>query len=111
MSASAKGSLDAPGKCVAAKSGLNKSILDQGWHEFKWQLDYKSYWRGGHLVEVSPQYTSQTCSVCHHVAKENRLSQEKFACIQCHFETNADVNAAKNILAAGYAVLACGASA
>ncbi len=111
MSKSARGTRDMPGKNVAAKSGLNKSILDQGWYEFRRQLDYKSYWRGGVLVEVSPQYTSQTCSRCQHVDAENRQCQERFACTQCHFKANADINAANNILAAGHVALACGASA
>lgn len=111
MSKSASGTVEHPGKNVSAKSGLNKSILDQGWYEFRRQLDYKSTWRGGKVVEVSPQYTSQRCSTCQHIDAANRQSQEKFACIKCHKKINADVNAAKNILAAGHAVLACGASA
>ena len=111
MSKSAKGTIDEPGKNVRAKSGLNKSILDQGWYEFRRQLDYKSYWRGGRLVEVAPQYTSQKCSNCHYISADNRPNQKTFACTKCSFEDNADVNAAKNILAAGHAVMACGASA
>ena len=59
MSKSAKGNLEQPGKHVSAKSGLNKSILDQGWFEFKSQLDYKLNWLGGELVLVNPRYTSQ----------------------------------------------------
>ncbi|EES0438899.1 putative transposase DNA-binding domain protein, partial [Escherichia coli EC1738] len=41
-------------------------------------------------------------------AKENRLSQSKFRCQACGYTANADVNGARNILAAGHAVLACG---
>ena len=111
MSKSAKGDVDTPGKNVAAKSGLNKSILDQGWYEFKRQLQYKLDWSGGILVEVNPKNTSLRCSSCDHVSKENRLSQDKFQCKKCNHTENADINAAKNILAAGHAVLACGASA
>ncbi|RLD92674.1 MAG: hypothetical protein DRJ13_16285 [Bacteroidetes bacterium] len=51
---------------------MNKSILDQGWYQFKRQLDYKLSWRGGLLVEVNPRHTSQRCSCCGHTAKENR---------------------------------------
>ncbi|WP_206196926.1 hypothetical protein [Zooshikella ganghwensis] len=47
MSASAKGDSENPGKNVKAKSGLNKSILDQGWFEARRQLDYKQQWRNG----------------------------------------------------------------
>lgn len=50
----------------------------------------------------------QRCACCGHTAKENRLSQSKFECQACGYTANADVNGARNILAAGHAVLACG---
>lgn len=108
MSKSASGTMDAPGRSVKAKSGLNKAILDQGWFEFRRQLEYKLAWTGGQLIAVPPQYTSQRCSCCGTVAKENRQSQAKFACVSCGYTANADVNAAMNIKAAGHAVLARG---
>ena len=108
MSKSASGNLNKPGRHVKAKSGLNRSILDQGWFEFRRQIEYKQVWRGGDVLAVPPQYTSQRCSCCGTVSKENRQSQAKFACIACGYQANADVNAAMNILAAGHAVLACG---
>lgn len=108
MSKSAKGTLDNPGKNVNAKSGLNKSILDQGWYEFRRQIEYKLNWLGGKLILIKPQYTSQKCSVCGHVSKDNRKSQSKFLCVKCNHSQNADLNASLNILAAGHAVLACG---
>jgi len=83
-------------------------LLDQGFGEFKRQLEYKINWQGGILIKVNPQYTSQKCHVCGHIDKENRKSQSNFACIACHHKENADINAAKNILAAGHVVLACG---
>ena len=105
MSKSAKGSSDKNGRNVKAKSGLNKSILDQGWFEFRRQLEYKQAWRGGWVQAVPPQYTSQRCSCCGYVAKGNRASQSRFECLDCGHTENADVNAARNILAAGHAVL------
>ena len=108
MSKSAKGNADKAGKNVAAKSGLNKSILDQGWFEFRRQLEYKLNWNGGMLVAVSPQYTSQTCPACGHVAKENRQTQAKFECVDCGHTDNADVVGALNILARGHRVAAGG---
>ena len=105
MSKSAKGSIEKKGKNVKAKSGLNKSILDQGWSMLVGMLEYKQQWRGGLLVKVDPKYTSQTCSSCGHVAKENRLTQAKFECISCGFSENADINASRNILAVGHTVL------
>ena len=108
MSRSAKGSKEQPGRNVKAKSGLNRSILDQGWSEFRRQLEYKEGWLGGLVVAVPPQYTSQRCSCCGHVEAANRTSQEHFTCVACGFDANADFNAARNILAAGHAVIACG---
>ncbi|OHE18413.1 MAG: transposase, partial [Syntrophobacterales bacterium GWC2_56_13] len=52
MSKSAAGSSDSPGRNVRAKSGLNKSILDQGWFEFRRQLEYKQAWLGGEVLAV-----------------------------------------------------------
>lgn len=108
MSKSAKGSSEQHGKQVKQKSGLNRSILDQGWTEFRRQLEYKAAWNGGCVVAVPPQYTSQTCPCCGHVSKGNRLTQAKFECVECGFEENADVVGAINILARGHRVLACG---
>ena len=105
MSKSASGTLDAPGKMVAAKAGLNRSILDQGWHSFKSMLSYKLDHLGGELLLVDARYTSQKCSSCGHTEKDNRLSQAQFACVRCGHSENADINAAKNVLAAGHAVL------
>lgn len=104
MSASAAGSVEEPGRNVKQKAGLNKSILDAAWGDFRRQLEYKTQWRGGQVVRVNPAYTSQRCSSCGHTAKENRKAQEVFACVACGQTENADVNAAKNILAAGIAV-------
>lgn len=109
MSSTSSGTIDNHGKRVRSKASLNKSILDQGWYEFRRQLSYKLQWHGGKLIVVPPQYTSQMCSRCGYVDKNNRMTQEKFKCISCGFECNADYNAALNILAAGHAVAACGA--
>ena len=107
LSASAAGTIDAPGTHVRAKSGLNKAILDQGWFEFRRQLDYKTAWNGGHLVAVPPQNTSRTCPWCCHVSAHNRQTQAQFACVKCGFEENADLVGAINVLRAGHARLAC----
>ncbi|EFI8494511.1 IS200/IS605 family element transposase accessory protein TnpB [Escherichia coli] len=108
MSKSAAGTVSQPGRNVRAKSGLNRSILDQGWYEMRRQLEYKQLWRGGQVLAVPPAYTSQRYACCGHTAKENRLSQSQFRCQVCGYTANADVNGARNILAAGHAVLACG---
>ena len=111
MSASAAGTAEAPGKQVRQKAGLNRAILDQGWAEFRRQLEYKCAARGGAVVPVNPAYTSQTCHQCGHVSPDNRQTQSVFACVACGHAENADTNAAKNILAAGLAVWSCGTAA
>jgi len=105
MSKSSAGTADAPGSNVRAKSGLNKSILDQGWFEFRRQLKYKLAWNGGHLIVVPPQNTSRTCPCCGHVSADNRPTQARFACVACGYENHADVVGAINILSRGMQLL------
>jgi putative transposase len=107
MSRSAVGSVEQPGRNVRAKSGLNRSILDQGWAEFRRQLEYKVLWAGGLFLAVPPQNTSRTCPCCGHVSKDNRKSQAVFACVECGFAENAELVGAINVLRAGHARLAC----
>ena len=97
MTASAKGTAEAPGRNVRAKAGLNRSILASGWAGLASKLDYKA----AELIEVDPAYTSQTCHECGQVAKESRRSQSKFECVGCGHQGNADVNAALNVKARG----------
>lgn len=107
MSKSAAGTAEVPGRNARAKSGLNKAILDQGWFEFRRQLDYKLAWNGGTLIAVPSQNTSRTCPACGHVSKDNRPAQALFACVECGFEENADLVGAVNVLRAGHARFAC----
>ncbi|OUM01199.1 RNA-guided endonuclease InsQ/TnpB family protein [Variovorax sp. JS1663] len=106
MSASARGSADRPGRNVRQKAGLNRSILDAAWGEFRRQLEYKLAAVGGQLVDVNPAYTSRTCRICGHESADNRKTQSVFACVACGHTEHADINAARNILAAGHAVWA-----
>jgi putative transposase len=115
MTASAAGSLEKPGRNVAAKSGLNRAILEVGWGEAKRQLEYKCAWYGSRAVKVPPHYSSQECSQCGYTHLENRPTQALFRCGRCGYEANADHNAAQVVLkrglelvAAGHAVNACG---
>lgn len=118
MTASAKGTLEAPGRNVKAKAGLNRAVLNVGFGEIRRQLEYKCRWFGSELVAVNPAYTSQRCSRCGHTEAGNRLSQAAFCCLTCGHTENSDINAAKNILeavmglpAAGLAAEACGGKA
>ena len=65
-------------------------------------------WNGGVLLPVPPQNTSRTCPFCAHVSKDNRATQDRFACVDCGYENNADVVGAINILERGHRLLACG---
>ncbi|MEV8634536.1 transposase [Streptosporangium sp. NPDC051023] len=104
MTRSASGTLNAPGQRVAAKSGLNRSILDAGWGVFLAVLADKAESAGRTLITVNPAHTSRTCAQCGHAAKENRVSQAAFRCTACGHAAHADVNAAINILRAGLAL-------
>ena len=110
MSASAAGTKENPGKKVKQKSGLNQSILDQGWYGFFQMLSYKLEGKGGKLIKVDPRNTSRTCPQCGFVSAENRRTQASFACIACGYRANADMVGAINVLRAGRARLACGMS-
>ena len=101
MTRSAKGTIDKPGKNVKQKSGLNRSILSQGWYSFIQMLNYKCDWYGKTLIKVNPKHTSQICSKCGYKHKWNRKSQSEFVCGKCGMEMNADVNASRNILKRG----------
>ena len=102
MMRSVKGTVEAPGRNVAQKAGLNREISRSGWGKLVERLEDKA---PGRVERVNPAYTSQRCSACGHVARENRESQAVFLCTACGFACNADVNAARNI-AAGHAVKA-----
>ncbi|WP_232778604.1 RNA-guided endonuclease InsQ/TnpB family protein [Carbonactinospora thermoautotrophica] len=104
MTAFAKGTIEAPGRQVRQKAGLNRAILNKGWSRLVLALEHAGRYHGCSVVMVNPAYTSQTCSACGHCASENRESQAVFRCVACGQLDHADVNAAKNILAAGLAV-------
>jgi len=104
MTRSAKGTLDTPGTNVRQKSGLNRSVLANGWGLLVRRLEQKA---PGRVEQIYPAFTSQRCSDCGHVAAGSRESQSRFRCVACGHADNADVNAARNI-AAGHAVTARG---
>ena len=80
------------------KDGFDNAILrNWSYYELQNMVEYKADRIGIKVRYVNPAYTSQTCSRCGHVDKENRQTQEKFVCTKCGFELNADHNAAINI--------------
>ena len=80
------------------KDGFNNKIL-RNWSYYQLQqyIEYKAEREGIQVRYIDPSYTSQTCSRCGHIDKENRQTQEKFICTKCGFELNADHNASINI--------------
>jgi putative transposase len=98
MTKSAKGTVKNPGSKVKAKSGLNRSILNQSWSMFYGMLEYKLLLNGGKLIKVNPARTSQECPLCHYTHKDNRQTQENFICKSCGFSINADLVASVNVI-------------
>ncbi len=89
---------------------LARAISDCGWGEFRRQLEYKCQRYGRRLVVIDRWYpSSKTCSACGYLLTELSLSTRTWQCLSCGTQHDRDVNAAKNILAAGQAVAACGA--
>lgn len=88
---------------------LAKSIQDAAWGEFVRQLGYKAEWAGRTLVAIDRFYPStKRCGGCGHVVSKMPLDVRSWTCPECGAEHDRDVNAAKNVRAAGLAVLACG---
>lgn len=88
---------------------LSKAIADAGWGEFVRQLKYKAEWAGRSLVTIDQWFpSSKRCSDCGHTLTSLPLSVRKWDCPECGAHHDRDQNAAKNIKAAGLAVLALG---
>jgi IS605 OrfB family transposase len=97
MTRSARGTLEAPGRNVRQKAGLNRAILDKGWGLVTEQLRYKCCQHGSVLIEVPARNTSLECAVCGHVSPNNRPVRAVFVCERCGHADHADRNAAVNI--------------
>ncbi|HBE9444494.1 TPA: transposase, partial [Clostridioides difficile] len=80
------------------KDGFDNIIL-RNWSYFDLQrmIEYKAKREGITVRYVNPSFTSQKCSKCGEIDKENRQTQADFKCTNCGFELNADHNAAINI--------------
>ena len=114
MTQSAKGTIEEPGKNVAAKATLNRLILENAWGQLTHFIEYKCEREGSQFIKVAPQYTSQTCAKCWRQHSESRFSQSGFKCVYCGHEDNADLNAAKVVKqkgifsAGGHSASTCG---
>ena len=101
MTASAAGTVEAPGKNVRQKAGLNRSILDAAFSTLRRQLEYKSSWYGSQVQIIDRFFaSSQTCSACGARTKTKLdLRVRVFECAACGVRIDRDVNAARNIRA------------
>ena len=99
MTASAKGTVENPGKNVAQKSGLNRVVLDAAFGMFRYQLEYKTAWYGSTLEKIDRYFaSSQTCSECGRKAKTKLTLRDRvFDCAYCGNMMDRDFNAAVNI--------------
>ncbi len=96
-------------KNMVKNHSLAKAISDVGWSEFVRQLEYKAEWYGRTLVKIDKWYpSSKRCFDCGHILDSLTLDVRAWTCPQCGVHHDRDINAAKNILAVGLTVAACG---
>ena len=86
--------------------GITEGVVEpflKDWthYDLRAKVENKAKELGIQVVFVDPQYTSQRCSRCGHIDKENRLTQARFVCTACGFEENADYNASQNLAIKG----------
>ena len=106
MTRSARGTVENPGKNVAQKRGLNRSILSQRWAAISSKLEYKARWYGRQFVKIPAAHTSQKCPGCGHIAAENRRTQDNFQCQSGRQGFNADMVAGENMRLRGVKIAA-----
>ena len=99
MMRSAVGTLEAPGKNVAQKRGLNRAIAEEGWSALQFKVTYKVAGAGGDFQVVRAAGTSRECHQCGSGVVGQRENQASFRCVNpaCGWTGNADFNAAKNV--------------
>lgn len=92
-------------KNMVKNHSLAKSISDSGWGQFRVMLEYKAAWYGKKVIVIDRfAPTSKTCSDCQTINQKLHLSDRTWVCLGCGTLHDRDLNAAKNILAAGHAV-------
>ncbi|MNC37418.1 putative transposase DNA-binding domain protein [compost metagenome] len=98
-------------KNMIRNPSLSRAIADASWRELVRLLQYKGEWAGRSVVAIDPFFpSSKRCSCCGFVMKKMPLDVRKWRCPECGADHDRDVNAARNIKAAGLAVLAHGAT-
>jgi putative transposase len=100
MTKSAKGTIEAPGKGVAQKKGLNRSLTDAALARLAYWISVKAEEAGRRVWKVNPKDSSRECIACGHTEAANRC-RSRFTCTRCGHSEHADVNAAQVITARG----------
>jgi putative transposase len=98
-------------KNLVRNHSLAKAIHDVGWGKLVRQLEYKAAWYGRTLVKIDRWYpSSQRCHACGYINTTLTLDVRVWTCPNpdCGIRHDRDINAAKNILAVGLTVNACG---
>ena len=102
MSSTARGTVEHPGKRVAQKRGLNRSLQRVGVRAMLDAIERSCRKNGKDFFGVPPHYTSQTCSLCGEIGKRER---QAFACTSCGARFQADFNASRNVRKVAYLIL------
>lgn len=110
LTRSAKGTMEDPGTNVAAKAGLNRSILDAGWGQLVRCITYKAASAGRCVQRVKAPYTSQTCARCGRTDAKSRIDRDRFYCVACGHRAHADANAAEVVLSVATGRLVVGSA-
>lgn len=98
MSASAKGTIEKPGRKVKQKAGLNRSIRDSGWGMFEQMLRYKGQWNGKNVLQIGRFVpSSKECSCCHHINETLTLADREWTCANCGTHHDRDGNAGSTV--------------
>ncbi len=98
-------------KNMIKNTKLSPAIADASWSELIRQLEYKCQWYGRTLVKIDRWFpSSKRCGNCGHIVEKMPLDVRQWDCPECGTHHDRDINAAQNILAAGLAVIVCGAN-
>jgi len=81
----------------SANDAYGYILANWSFFDLQSKIEYKAKKMGIEVHYIKPQYTSQRCSKCGHIHKDNRQTQSKFVCQECGLKINADVNASQNI--------------
>ena len=80
---------------------MNRRLKNWPYFDLYSKIEYKALETGIKVIKIQPAYTSQRCNKCGHIERANRKNQERFICVACAHEDNADLNAARNIATPG----------